>query len=1656
MKKVCLLIFVSLVLLLAFASCDMLPDSITGIIGGGEDEHEHEWTEATCLAPKTCTVCGEREGLPLAHDWTDATCTEAKICKNCSTAWGEPLGHTWSVPTCTSPKTCRRCEVTDGDAPGHDWTEANCTTPKTCKVCTVTEGDPRGHQYVQSIVEPTCTDGGYTSNKCLACDDVLTTDHVTALGHLDDIVLEAKAATCTEDGLEAGVQCSRCGTITVKQSVVYATGHKISQIDSKDPTCVDEGYVLTACSNCGEEHKEIIPALGHDYGSAKCDENATCARCGHDSGAPIGHDFAEATCTEPKSCKREGCDATEGEPLGHDMAEGSCLAPSTCKNGCGYTEGEKDAHVLTQGIVTVNGVSVVQYSCSMCGTSFKLESTYYLDGSSYDGMTPGDNANRGYITSDEMKDMPVIATDENGNKYYELIMAAPKPGTPPQNQIWIPKEDKVKGDFSSANASVGFLSFKLNSYMNSGITMQLVDGSAGGQRWSADWCITEKVFTISAPTENSEGRSIVSVTGWGGLELISFDITDKENKFTGWFDVIIGLVLDPVTDTISAYYYVNGEYKGYDVKVLTTTTNAINSVYFSGNSDVVGSGIMFDDLTFGFTKSGAWLFDEHVHTWTKGNTTAPTCASDGYTTYTCECGVSARYDLESAIGHLNDVKLDAVAPTCTKEGLSEGVLCSRCNQETKPQKVIPALGHIEENVDETKPTCTEPGHTSGKVCSVCGEYTSEMEIIPALGHSFETTGTKPTCTSFGIANHLCAVCGYEYSEMLPALGHDYGEAKCDEAATCATCGKHSGGAIGHDYADATCTEPKTCQRTDCGATSGLPLGHKMQEATCSAPSTCERCDHTEGKRLPHTVELKYERNKIVYYCSGCDISYVAENGYYIDGSNHSGIVGTANNKNNGYTTNGGNDPAIVDGHYELINNGKGGQLEIWIPHSDPTKSLGGFSCDNNAVGFFSFKINSYMDSNIGMRFVDLNSTGSRWSSEWCIMDHFFQISVPKNGTADLIGWNKTVLKTVEVDDNNFTGWIDVKIGIELSSETDQITLHYLIDGQHVVSISKEMTILTNAIANVYISGTTSTVGSGIMLDDISFAYTKDGDWIFDTCDHDWREATCYDAKVCKICNYIGGPALGHTGGTASCDELAKCERCGVEYGDYKHNMTEASCYAAAVCLDCGKTVGDKLSHNPVADYKSGELKYICPMCERYYVVDNFYYLDGTDCKDMAGGANTGFAVQPDTTLPLITEDGYYSLLNNSGSLNKAEIWIPYGQFREENFKDFSTSTNAVGMLSFKISAYIDSGTDPLKIQLADTDVRAVQGANFWVDGALAGSIFTVTPPTTGSNGSYAIVKDWNDNVIAEIPVGKDMFTEWIDVSIAIVFDSKADTVTLHYYLNGAFHASITRDMTIITDKINAAYIYGKTSAVGSGIKLDNIGFGYSTNFAEVGIQGGKEGIEDVPGTDTPGEDDGKPTITDIDVSLVQSETLKTLVTNKIKQWDQSDGHNVHTGKPRYVLVEKNGEQVEALYFSRKTAWDGTETEQFSEFRFAVNGEKPGPKVTRFSFDYLINGTVEENQQFTFWDPYTDNGDGTYGTFFQTDAYVQIKTILDYPHGSSSDYYPELTGTDLILDGKWHTMSYEFANPEEIIDILLNLYHFQGELLIANLVIEYEA
>ena len=125
MKKKSMILLLVLVCVLLFAGCAC----------------EHQWKEADCVMPKTCTECEETEGMPLGHVWMAATCTEPKTCETCGVTEGEAKGHVMVEATCEEAKHCENCNLVEGEALGHDWINATTEAPKTCAACSATEGE---------------------------------------------------------------------------------------------------------------------------------------------------------------------------------------------------------------------------------------------------------------------------------------------------------------------------------------------------------------------------------------------------------------------------------------------------------------------------------------------------------------------------------------------------------------------------------------------------------------------------------------------------------------------------------------------------------------------------------------------------------------------------------------------------------------------------------------------------------------------------------------------------------------------------------------------------------------------------------------------------------------------------------------------------------------------------------------------------------------------------------------------------------------------------------------------------------------------------------------------------------------------------------------------------------------------------------------------------------------------------------------------------------------------------------------------------------------------------------------------------------------------------------------------------------------------------
>ena len=185
----------------------------------------------------------------------------------------------------------------------------------------------------------------------------------------------------------------------------------------------------------------------------------------------------------------------------------------------------------------------------------------------------------------------------------------------------------------------------------------------------------------------------------------------------------------------------------------TSSTGASYSsetLSFTMPSDANAGGVV---LTAHFTA------DEHEHNYVEieGTKVAATCLTDGTCQYKCTICGEIIEKTTYALGHDWDegtTYSDAIVYTC-----------KRCGEQKKEQIVHM---HNYQLVSETMATCISEGKRTYQ-CSCGDEYT---ESVPATGHNWkETERHAPTYEQDGWIHYECtnAGCGEWYDEVLPKL-----------------------------------------------------------------------------------------------------------------------------------------------------------------------------------------------------------------------------------------------------------------------------------------------------------------------------------------------------------------------------------------------------------------------------------------------------------------------------------------------------------------------------------------------------------------------------------------------------------------------------------------------------------------------------------------------------------------------------------------------------------------------------------------------------------------------------------------------------------------------------------------------------------------------
>ena len=841
----------------------------------GDKEH-YVLHDATCTEGAyveiLCTVCGERihaekdEDHPaLGHDYTvKVEDDERNVAATCETE-GKQVYK------------CVRCEETEvktvptvGGTGKHAWkyegmVDATCTeNAKELYVCENCHAEDRreipkdkmvdgmyatNHANKETVEQqdPTCSEVGYTAGVwCPDCEKWLSGHEeipVDASKHVYGEAEPLRKATCTATGIGRAT-CTACGKAT-KYVVIPMTEHKISGlVDSKTPTCVEDGYIKGICSVCNKEVTEVLEATGeHTY--AKKTSNATCTEAGYEweecsvcgalkgdkveTAKAQGHDFKdfETYKDDPRNveptCDKEGfavvkctrCEETKLVSLGggtgkHVWDNGVAVEPSctekehtlfTCKE-CGATKTEEiPAEFAPLPALGHDYTKVIKGYAATCKD---------------EGLSDGLMCSRCDSVKEAQKPLPV---DPNAHKYGKEVVLRD----------------------AECNKS-------------------------GIKRETCTLCGDSRYVVIPAGN-HVEG------------EILPDTFVEATCGKAGGYDYICAKCGATAHKDVPA----TGEHK-YEAK--NTPASCTEAGYAWEECSVCGAlkgekEKVEDALGHEFT----------VEVKDDERNVAPTCETAGKQVYKCvRCDETKVKDVP-AVGKdgKHDYKcIDIVDATCTSDA-KEKYECSICHKielrDIAPEKMLPqfeALNHKDKETITVKGTCVTKASTK-IVCKICHEVLEEKTgAIDANNHVnlSETTLRAASCSAAGIKHWTCADCGKSGYATIEKTAHTFDDTKVEitkqptcieegiKSNKCTVCGE----TVQVGTVAKTEHEPVQIPGTDgwkcsvCGKVLVEPstetCKHENTEVIAAVAPTCTETGLTEGKKCADCGKVLVEQETI--------------------------------------------------------------------------------------------------------------------------------------------------------------------------------------------------------------------------------------------------------------------------------------------------------------------------------------------------------------------------------------------------------------------------------------------------------------------------------------------------------------------------------------------------------------------------------------------------------------------------------------------------------------------------------------------------------------------------------------------------------------------------------------------------------------------------
>ena len=1132
----------------------------------------HTWADATCTAPKTCSICGETEGEALGHDWADADCETAKTCNTCGETEGEALGHTWVDATCQTLKTCSVCGTTEGElgshadgngdskcdvcdeilCTNHTWNDATCTDPKTCSICGTAEGEALGHDWADADCD--------TAKTCNTCGET----EGEALGHT------WSDATCLDPKT-----CSACG-----ETEGEATGHT---------------FVEGVCTVCGATAPPIT-ATAWDMSN---EEEAADWGAYHDK---IKDNKLSAEVTD----KGLRIDFEAGNGWRAVILKNAAIDISKLTGKLTFTYSTDMViknyriHVLTDagGELTVNGTAGNWYAqenfnaITSEGTgawtqtvnadrsitvTFDLTTlSYFTNGTKLEGLsivTATANNAVGHVTFQSIELQEDVCRI-NGHTWADATCTTPKTcsicGTTEGEALG---HDWVDADCDTAKTCS---------------VCGETEGEALGHTWIDATCQTLKTCSVCNATEGELGShadededrkcdiceenlctdhdwddatctvpKTCSICGTIEGEALGHDWADAdcdtaktcntcgetEGEALGhtWADATC---LNPKTCSVcgttegelAAHTFAEGVCTVCGTPVPPTTATAWDMSNENAAADwgAYHDKIKDNKLSAEVTDNGLRIDFEAGNGWRAvilKNAAIDISKLTGKLTFTYSTNMTIKnyriHILTDAGGALttNGTAGNWYAQenfsAITSEGTGAWTQTINADNSITVTFDLSTLNCYSEGTKleglsiVTATANSAVGHVTFKSIEL------EVDICRNNGH----TWADATCS----APKTCSICGATEGE---ALGHDWVDADCETAKTCNTCGATEGEALGHDWADADCDTAKTCSvcgETEgealghdwvdadcetaktcnaCGETEGEALGHTWADATCTAPKTCSVCNETEGEVLGH--DWADADCDTPKTCNRCGATEGEALGHnFVDGV--CTVCGTPVPPTTATTWDMSNENAVAD----------------WAAYQGTTKNnklsttvtANGLKIDYQAENGWRAVILEKADIDISKLTGKLTFT---YSTDMALATYRIHILTDAGGSLTTKGSGAYAYidpKTVTAEGTS--GWTKtVNADDTITVTFDLTTLSCFTNGTNLKGLSIVTATANNAVGHVTFKS--------IELERTACAING----------HTWADATCAAPKTCSVCGETEGEALAHT------FEEGVCTACG--------------------------------------------------------------------------------------------------------------------------------------------------------------------------------------------------------------------------------------------------------------------------------------------------------------------------------------------------------------------------------------------------------------------------------------------------------------------------------------------------------------------------------